>query len=63
MQFFLYDFALALAALLGYRALEAITLHRSALTLVPPRLIAGPGPSAPPQETGCGSSHRLINFW
>jgi len=53
MQFFVYDFALALVALLGYR----IVLDE------PLAMMPAPRPAADAQCGQRAVTHRLINFW
>jgi hypothetical protein len=66
MHFFLFDFALAFVALLGYRAAGAL-LHDRAVSLG-----GGLQARSAPVARGIGGSmaccperapHRLINFW
>jgi hypothetical protein len=68
MHFFLFDFALAFIALLGYRAVGAL-LHDRAAAVSPG---GGPLPRPAFVPHGVGGSmaccperaaHRLINFW
>jgi hypothetical protein len=68
MQFFLFDLALAFAALLGYRALEAGLLPRTPVLSLDSRAPVRAGDSMvskPPRqcEPGRAAAHRLINFW
>jgi hypothetical protein len=62
MQFLMFDFALAFAALLGHRALVAVWRRRAAVVSI------GAGmPVVPTQAPGSVLArlrvHRLINFW
>jgi len=75
MQFFLFDFALAFVALLGYRTLLVATRQGAPAAhprpapapngLVRPRRRVEPQPLPPPrqEEPRRGRLHRLINFW
>lgn len=78
MHFFLFDFALAFIALLGYRAVAAVTRDRVAAVSLVRRQPLRPAPDSQivwhgelPLSRGggtmacCGerAPHRLINFW
>ena len=75
MQFFLFDFALALVALLGYRTLVVATGQGAPAAhprpapapsdIARPHRRFEPRPTRPPWLLlpGRPSLHRLINFW
>jgi hypothetical protein len=64
MQFFIFDFALAFAALLGYRALIAVLRHRAAVVSVGAGITRSPEFIQRRRAVRLRASiHRLINFW